>query len=153
MLLLGQREIKQHTLVMKWRNAKIIHLFIIVYPLRRFEKKILTPLAFFHSKNHCIFLLKVNYFFLGLSSWLGCRKSSLGRYLFRPSSWGEIISQNLFFLPLFLSSTFIHSFNLFFCLIHIGGDNPGLSIDHRALLQSTKFTRSLWSAGLRRVRI
>ena len=37
MLLLGQREINQHTLAMKWRNARIIHLFIIVYPLRRFE--------------------------------------------------------------------------------------------------------------------
>ena len=35
MLSLGQREIKQHTLAMKWHNAKIIRLFIIVYLLRR----------------------------------------------------------------------------------------------------------------------
>ena len=37
MLLLGQREIKQHTLATNWHTAKIIHLFIIVYHLRRFE--------------------------------------------------------------------------------------------------------------------
>lgn len=37
MLLLGQREINQHTSAMKWHNARIIHLSITVYPLRRLE--------------------------------------------------------------------------------------------------------------------
>lgn len=87
MLLLGQREINQHTLAMNWHNARIIHLFIIVYPLRRFEI------------SYTIFIAKSLYsskYFLGLPRGLGCRKSCLGRYLFRPSSWGEIFN---FFSP------------------------------------------------------
>ena len=49
MLLLGQREINQHTLAMKWHNARIIRLFIIVYPLKRFLK---------NFTHHPIFMLK-----------------------------------------------------------------------------------------------
>ena len=123
MLLLGQREIKQHTLVMNWHNAKIILLCIIVYLLRRFE----ISLYSFQS----IFIL------LGLSRGLGRRKSCLGRYLFRPSSWGEI--STFFFFLLF---TFTPIF-FFWFLFTLGGHNPGLSIDHRALLQPAEFTRSL----------
>ena len=124
MLLLGQREIKQHTLVMNWHNAKIILLCIIVYPLRRFE----ISLYSFQS----IFIL------VGLSRGLGRRKSCLGRYLFRPSSWGEL-SIPFFFFLLF---TF-PPFSFFLVLFTLGGHNPGLSIDHRALLQPAEYTRSL----------
>ena len=59
MLLLGQREIKQHTLVMKWRNAKIIHLFIIVYPLRRFEIHIKKKKHLIYHSHLCFVLFRV----------------------------------------------------------------------------------------------
>ena len=95
MLLLGQREIKQHTLVMNWHNAKIILLCIIVYHLRRFE----ILLYSFQS----IFILS------GLSRGLGRRKSCLGRYLFRPSSWGEI-SIPFFFFALTFKPIFFFGF-------------------------------------------
>ena len=102
MLLLGQREIKQHTLVMNWHSAKIILLCIIVYLLRRFEISLYSLQS--------IFIL------LGLSRGLGRRKSCLGRYLFRPSSWGEI---STFFFFFFFCSLHLHHFYFFFgfCLL------------------------------------
>lgn len=80
MLLSGQRETNQRTLVMKWHDARIIRLCIIVYPLRRFE----TSYAIFMQIHYIPLVL------LGLPRGLGCRKGGLGRYLLRPSSWGEI---------------------------------------------------------------
>ena len=104
MLLLGQREIKQHTLVMNWHNARIILLCIIVYHLRRFE----ISLYSFQS----IFIL------LGLSRGLGRRKSCLGRYLFRPSSWGEI-STHFFFFALYINTIFF-----FLVFVHFRWTQP-----------------------------
>ena len=97
MLSLGQREINQHTLAMNWHNAKIIRLFIIVYPSKRFGK--------FHTH-----IFSKYFVCLGLPRWLGCRKSCLGRYLFRPSSWGEIFQ---FHFKFFSPCTYIDTFFFF----------------------------------------
>ena len=79
MLLLGQREINQHTLAMKWRNARIILRFIIVYLLRRFFE-FLQPTNF-HAKIS-------KYFVFRATLWIGTPKKLSGTVSFQTKFLG-----------------------------------------------------------------
>ena len=84
------------------------------------------------------------------TSWTGMPKRQFGTV----SSQTKFLGWDFFHLSLPYSphppSRYIS--HIFF-VTFLGGHNPGLSTDHRTLLQPSEFTRSLWSAGLRRVRI
>ena len=93
MLLLGQREIKQHTLAMKWRNARIIHPFIIVCHLRRFE-----IWHHFRAKSLYSFLSK---YFVRVTSWIGMPKKLFGTVSFQTKFSGWVFNLSFFSLPIY----------------------------------------------------
>ena len=81
MLLLGQREIKQHTLATNWHTAKIIHLFIIVYHLRRFEISHTHHFSFAKSLYSSKYLFRV-------TSLIGMPKKLFGTVSFQTKFLG-----------------------------------------------------------------